>query len=548
MSLDPKKLDGGAARPLLRWRVCLPKRAVGLRVLVCFVGISWLLTGCDDQVRRPSAEDLAEFEMAAPSGPSVDMDRVVKAKIPTGPYRVVPGDILQLEMPRILDPQSLAGAAAMDGNQRYNCRVNDAGIVVLPIIGPLAVGGSSLTEIESSVMAAYYPKYIKTPLPVYVSVTEYSTRRVSIVGAVARPGIYSLRHDQMSLVALLMEAGGIVERGAAVIRITRATPASTRVPAVPVSTAAQGKGRHSEPKQIVHMASWEPASGAGPRAARDVEANTLVFDWEGPLNTAGWLTFEDSGSVRIRKYVDLGNEFQRMAFLGTVATESRQVPIDELRARMIELMRHLEGASPDHDASFRTKVTGWETTDGRHFEASLGDWVDIDARSVRESAVATADVAEDITGLALPVKGLNIPFADAALQEGDSVVVESPVEQFVSVVGLVNRPGNTPYPADAQYNLIQAIAFAGGLDLVADPRYVSVYRLRPNGAVASATFQLVNPENQEQLTLALALPLRRGDVVSVEHTLRTRTNVFFNTIFRVSLGLYFRPEALWEDE
>ena len=105
-----------------------------------------------------------------------------------------------------------------------------------------------------------------------------------------------------------------------------------------------------------------------------------------------------------------------------------------------------------------------------------------------------------------------------------------------------------PYLPDARYNVIQAIAFAGGLDLVADPRYVSVYRLRPNGAVASATFQLVNPENQEQLTLALALPLRPGDVVSVEHTLRTRTNVFFNTIFRVSLGLYFRPETIWEND
>lgn len=548
MSGEPRKLDDGVARPPAQRWTCLLKRAVDLWVLLCFVGIAWLLSGCDDQVRRPSAEDLAEFEMAAPSGPSVDMDRVVKAKIPTGPYRVVPGDILQLEMPRILDPQSLDGSAAMDGNQRYNFRVNDAGIVVLPIIGPLAVGGSSLTEIESSVMAAYYPRYVKTPLPVYVSVVEYSTRRVSIVGAVARPGIYSLRHDQMSLVALLMEAGGIIERGAAVIRITRTTPASTRLPAVPVSTAAQGKGRHSEPKQIVHMASWEPASGARPRAAREVEANTLVFDWEGPLNTAGWLTFEDSGSVRIRKYVDLGNEFQRMAFLGTVATESRQVPIDELRARMIELMRHLEGASPAHDARFRTKVTGWETTDGRHFEASLNDWVDIDAGSVRESAVATADVAEDITGLALPVKGLNIPFVDAALQEGDSVVVESPVEQFISVLGLVNRPGNMPYPADAQYNLIQAIAFAGGLDLVADPRYVSVYRLRPNGDVANATFQLVDPEDRERLTQSLALPLRPGDVVSVEHTPRTRTNVFLERVFQVSLGLYLRPGDLWEND
>jgi len=89
---------------------------------------------------------------------------------------------------------------------------------------------------------------------------------------------------------------------------------------------------------------------------------------------------------------------------------------------------------------------------------------------------------------------------------------------------------------------------AGGLDLTADPRYVSVYRLKADGTVADVTLQLVDPENQEKLTETLALPLKPGDVVSVEHTLRTRTNRFLDRVFRVSLGLYFRPESLWDDD
>ena len=152
-----------------------------------------------------------------------------------------------------------------------------------------------------------------------------------------------------------------------------------------------------------------------------------------------------------------------------------------------------------------------------------------------------------IQTLVLPVRGLNIPFADVVLEEGDTVVVEPPREQSISVLGLVARPGNLPYPPGARYTLVQAIAFAGGLDLIANPRYVSVYRLAPDGQVVSATFQLVNPHRQQQLTDVLALPLKPGDVVSVEHTPRTRTNVFFDRVFRISLGLYLTPEGLWDD-
>jgi protein involved in polysaccharide export with SLBB domain len=128
------------------------------------------------------------------------------------------------------------------------------------------------------------------------------------------------------------------------------------------------------------------------------------------------------------------------------------------------------------------------------------------------------------------------------------VTVEPPSAQYVSVVGLVMAPGNFPCPPDARYTLIQAIAFAGGLNLIAAPRYVSLYRLNADGTIASITLQLVDPRADEQLTEALALPLKPGDVVSVEHTPRTRTNVFLDRVLRISLGLYVTPDDLWDDD
>lgn len=102
------------------------------------------------------------------------------------------------------------------------CRISQAGTITLPIIGQVYVTGKTLSQIESIVAMAYYPIYARTYPTVLVTLRQASSHNVSIVGAVARPGVYELRSDQMSLLSLLMEAGGIVQSGAMCIRIVKA--------------------------------------------------------------------------------------------------------------------------------------------------------------------------------------------------------------------------------------------------------------------------------------------------------------------------------------
>ena len=147
----------------------------------------------------------------------------------------------------------------------------------------------------------------------------------------------------------------------------------------------------------------------------------------------------------------------------------------------------------------------------------------------------------------LPVKGFNIPFADVVLKDGDNVIVERLEQPLFSVVGLVNRAGNFPYPPNVRYNLMQALAFAGGLNPTAEPRYVTIYRLKPDGSVIHATFEVVKVGNSSQLTDALNIQIKPGDIVSVEHTPRTRKNVFLDRIFRINLGTYFSLNEVWDD-
>ena len=93
------------------------------------------LVGCSDEVTMPSAGQLMEFENAGPLRPAVDMNRLVRARIGGGPYRVVNGDVLELTMPALLLAVTHEQAAGTDKAAPYMCRIGDGGTVTLPLVG-----------------------------------------------------------------------------------------------------------------------------------------------------------------------------------------------------------------------------------------------------------------------------------------------------------------------------------------------------------------------------------------------------------------------------
>jgi protein involved in polysaccharide export with SLBB domain len=386
-------------------------------VLALFLAVlfSIYLFGCSEQVRLPSAEQLAEFENAGPVRPTVDMNHLVRAKIGGGSYRVGPGDVLEVSMPAVLQVFTAELPDSADKVTPYVCRVSGNRAITFPLIGEIDVAGKSLAEIELAVIDAYYPKYSVIVPPVVARILEYNTSEVSIIGAVQKPGVYSLRSNQMSLVALLMQAEGIVDEGAAIIRITH----------------------NGQP---------------GPTILQEEDL------------------------------------------------------IDTHLKRLLETLDN-----------------------GR--TAGIADATNSAGR-VRESEP-----------LVLPVKGLNIPFADVALRDGDSVEVERLEQPLFTVIGLVNRPGNFPYPPDVQYNLMQAVGFAGGLNQAAEPRYATVYRQKPDSTIVSAIFKVIDGS---KLTNASNVLIKPGDIVAVEHTSRTRTKLFLDRVFRINMGVYVPFTNLFE--
>ena len=161
-------------------------------------------------------------------------------------------------------------------------------------------------------------------------------------------------------------------------------------------------------------------------------------------------------------------------------------------------------------------------------------------RSPKSERITESGRNQISEALVLPVKGANIPFANVVLHDGDSVIVERLQLPLFSVVGLVKSPGNFPYPPDVRYNLMQALAFAGGLDRATEPRYATIYRLKPDGTIVSAVFEVVHVGNGSRLTEALNTVIKPGDIIAVEHTPRTRTKQFLDMVFRINVGTYWQ--------
>lgn len=98
--------------------------------------------------------------------------------------------------------------------------VGPAGVVSMPYVEQVPVGGLSLSEAEALVRSRYADGYLVNP-HVSIAVEEYLSQPVEIYGAVAKAGVYFLR-GKTSLREILGEAGWVQpEKSSGRIQIER---------------------------------------------------------------------------------------------------------------------------------------------------------------------------------------------------------------------------------------------------------------------------------------------------------------------------------------
>ena len=85
-------------------------------------------------------------------------------------------------------------------------RVNSRGLISLPLIGAVQVGGLTAQEAEASITVKLGDTYLQNP-QVSLFIKEYTSQRITIEGAVNKPGIYPLRGNSTLIQALALAGG-----------------------------------------------------------------------------------------------------------------------------------------------------------------------------------------------------------------------------------------------------------------------------------------------------------------------------------------------------
>jgi len=96
--------------------------------------------------------------------------------------------------------------------------VSQSGIISLPLLGDIRVVGLTPAAVEQE-LRLRYAKYLHEP-EVGVLVKEYRSQRVSVLGAVQHPGVFSLTGPK-TLVDVLALAGGLNEKASGQVHLSR---------------------------------------------------------------------------------------------------------------------------------------------------------------------------------------------------------------------------------------------------------------------------------------------------------------------------------------
>jgi polysaccharide export outer membrane protein len=137
-------------------------------------------------------------------------------------YRLGPGDVVDIS---VFEVEELSRPAVIASD----------GTIALPLVGAVPLGGLTPREAADRLRLLYAAGLVRDP-QVAVTIREYHSQPVAVLGAVAKPGVYQLRGSRR-LSDVLALAGGLSSEAGSRITIARPTPEGGEQ-AIEVSVAA----------------------------------------------------------------------------------------------------------------------------------------------------------------------------------------------------------------------------------------------------------------------------------------------------------------------
>ena len=162
----------------------------GLRfLLVLMLALGLAACASDGGARREQANAVAGNALPPP-----DTTTASGAYEGATDYRIGAQDLLDI---------SVFGVQDLD----KEVRVNSNGQISLPLIGMVVAGGKTVPELEAELAKRYADGYLQNP-QVTVFIKEYTSQRITLEGAVSKPGIYPITGKTTLLQAIAL-AGGL---------------------------------------------------------------------------------------------------------------------------------------------------------------------------------------------------------------------------------------------------------------------------------------------------------------------------------------------------
>ena len=135
-----------------------------------------------------------------------------QASLRSEDYRIGPEDVLAI---------SIFEWELREETRTLQTRVSQSGCISIPVLGEILVEGRTISWVKARIEGLLREKEILKDPRVYVEMKAFQSKRVSVVGAVQEPGVYTLHQNVATLLEVLTLAGGPDDRAGQVAHIIR---------------------------------------------------------------------------------------------------------------------------------------------------------------------------------------------------------------------------------------------------------------------------------------------------------------------------------------
>lgn len=183
------------------------------KISIIFATLAIILGSCASTKKVPYMVDAETIS-------NEELSKIASNTEPT----VLPGDLLEitvmsynLEAVRPFNRASFVNELNRnlsnyntDSNRNTYYIVDDKGEIEFPVIGKLKVGGLNKSQIQEMICNEIYPKYMTERPGVDV---RFKNFKVSVIGEVARPGVYTATNEHITILEAIALAGDLTITG-----------------------------------------------------------------------------------------------------------------------------------------------------------------------------------------------------------------------------------------------------------------------------------------------------------------------------------------------